>query len=100
MAEAAEPSKDVRLSPHERLVLSRIEAELRADRRFMRRMRARRGLVRLRLAVALLTAASLFLAVMGIRTSAPVVLWCFAVVWPLTLIQGIRLLSREGRLDR
>ncbi|MEU0969360.1 DUF3040 domain-containing protein [Streptomyces sp. NPDC005917] len=100
MAEAAEPSKDVRLSPYERLALSRIEAELRADRPFARRMGTGRGRIWLRLAVALLTAASLFLAVMGIRTPDPVVLWCFAVVWPLTLIQGVRLLCRESRPGR
>ncbi|MEU9392911.1 hypothetical protein AB0D86_23275 [Streptomyces sp. NPDC048324] len=45
-------------------------------------------------AVTLLGAASLFLLVVGIRTSKPGVIWAFAAVWPLPLLQGFRLLCR------
>jgi hypothetical protein len=34
------------------------------------------------------------LAVVGIRTSNAVFLWCFAVLWPLTALQFVRLLGR------
>ncbi|KUN26628.1 hypothetical protein AQJ23_15875 [Streptomyces antibioticus] len=98
---------DVVLSPHERLALYRIEAELNADRRLTRRMRHHtgRGLRNpvpvsrrcwLPLSTAALLSASVFLVVMGIRTSYPAVLWCFAVLWPLTLLQGFRLLCRAA----
>jgi hypothetical protein len=49
------------------------------------------------LSTAALLGASVFLVVMGVRTSNPAVLWCFAVLWPLTLLQGFRLLCRAGR---
>ncbi|MFE7854758.1 hypothetical protein [Streptomyces sp. NPDC057403] len=45
-------------------------------------------------AVTLLGAASLFLLVVGIRTSDPGAIWAFAALWPLTLLQGFRLLCR------
>ncbi|WP_258314687.1 DUF3040 domain-containing protein [Streptomyces sp. Act143] len=109
MNERSDPD-DVVLSPHERLALSRMEAELSADRRLTRRMRrqvrrrahrlvrpgARRPVSRrwLPLSTAALLSASVFLVVMGVRTSEPAVLWCFAVLWPLTLLQGFRLLCR------
>ncbi|NUO42281.1 MAG: DUF3040 domain-containing protein [Streptomyces sp.] len=100
---------DVVLSPHERLTLRRIEAELSGDRRLTRRMRRllhqpadrlhhrpgrpvpRRALP---LSTAALLSASMFLVVMGVRTSDPVLLWCFAALWPLTLLQAFRLLCR------
>ncbi|WP_329336215.1 DUF3040 domain-containing protein [Streptomyces sp. NBC_00663] len=93
---------DVVLSPHERLALRRIEAELSGDRRLTRRMHrllhhragrpvSRRGLP---LSTAALLSASVFLVVMGVRTSDPVLLWCFAALWPLTLLQAFRLLCR------
>ncbi|WP_225828707.1 DUF3040 domain-containing protein [Streptomyces naphthomycinicus] len=97
MAESADSSKDARLSPHERLALSRIEARLRHDRRFARRMRVRPAGLWLRLTVAVLATASALLAVMGIRTSDPAVLWGFALVWPPTLLLGARLLCRARR---
>ncbi|WP_046731010.1 DUF3040 domain-containing protein [Streptomyces humi] len=100
MAEGADPSDDVRLSPYERLALWGIEAELRRDRRFARRMGAPPARGWLGLSVALLGVASVFLMVVGIRTSDPVVLWCLAAVWPLTLVQGIRLLCHPGRDGR
>ncbi|CAM5708508.1 MULTISPECIES: DUF3040 domain-containing protein [Streptomyces] len=95
---------EVRLSPRERLALLRIEADLRRDRRFARRMGAApRGTgaapraLWLPVAVLLLTVASVFVAVMGIRTSDPALLWCFALLWPLTLFQVFRLLCRATR---
>jgi hypothetical protein len=96
---------DVVLSPHERLALSRMEAELSADRRLTRRMghptnrRPRRPVSRswLPLSTAALLSASVSLVVLGVRTSDPAVLWCFAALWPLTLLQGFRLLCRATR---
>ncbi|MEU8469985.1 DUF3040 domain-containing protein [Streptomyces sp. NPDC029006] len=88
---------EVRLSPGERLALVQIESRLRQDRRFARRMGCPRGAGWLPAAVVLLTAVSVFLAVMGIRTSDPALLWCFAVLWPLTLLQAFRLLCRATR---
>ncbi|MGQ4420025.1 DUF3040 domain-containing protein [Streptomyces sp. SAS_269] len=108
-----ETPEDVRLSPSERLALLQIEANLRQDRRLARRMhaaahrmtgdhrstRSRRG-VWLPLSVLLLLTASAFAAVTGVRTSAPAPLWCFALLWPLTLIQSFRLLCRVTRRAR
>ncbi|MEU0335926.1 DUF3040 domain-containing protein [Streptomyces sp. NPDC006193] len=88
---------DVELSPRERRALLRIEADLRRDRRFARRTGRPRRERRLPLAVSLLGIASAFVAVMGIRTSDPALLWCFALLWPLTLCQGFRLLCRISR---
>jgi hypothetical protein len=88
---------DVRLSLRERLVLLRIETDLRRDRRFARRMAGGRREVWLPVAVLLLGAASAFAAVMGVRTSDPALLCCFAVLWPLTLVQAFRLLCRTVR---
>ncbi|MFI0167661.1 DUF3040 domain-containing protein [Streptomyces sp. NPDC017095] len=94
---------EVRLSARERLALLRIEADLRRDRRFARRMgrMRRRGMTRrgawLPAAVLLLGAASVFVAVMGMRTADPALLWCFALLWPLTLSQVFRLLCRASR---
>ncbi|MGY6026779.1 DUF3040 domain-containing protein [Streptomyces spinosirectus] len=85
------------LSPHEKLALRHIEAQLSGDRRLVRRMgltrppRARRWLA---LTVAVLTCASLFFAVMGIRTSDPQFIWSFAALWPFTVLQAFRLLCR------
>ncbi|MEU8031505.1 DUF3040 domain-containing protein [Streptomyces sp. NPDC049099] len=89
---------EVRLSPRERLVLLQIETDLRQDHRFARRMGDghRRGW--LPAAVLLLGTASAFVAVMGIRTSDPALLCCFALLWPLTLLQAFRLLCRTTRL--
>ncbi|MFI6567484.1 DUF3040 domain-containing protein [Streptomyces sp. NPDC050534] len=88
---------DIVLSPREMLALRRIEAELGGDRRLVRRMgltRSPRPRRRLALTVAILTCASLFLAVMGIRTSDPVFIWSFAALWPFTVLQAFRLLCR------
>jgi protein-S-isoprenylcysteine O-methyltransferase Ste14 len=86
---------EVRLSPRERLALLRIEADLRQDRRFTRRMGAAHRKSRLPVVVlVLLGVASVFVAVMGIRSSDPSLLWCFALLWPLTLFQAFRLLCR------
>ncbi|MFI9803652.1 DUF3040 domain-containing protein [Streptomyces sp. NPDC052301] len=90
---------DIRLSPREQLVLLEIEAGLLQDRRLthrMRRMHRVRRDVPLRLSVLLLTVASALAAVMGIRSSDPALLWCFAVLWPLTLLQAARLLRRTA----
>ncbi|MFE9452758.1 DUF3040 domain-containing protein [Streptomyces sp. NPDC006739] len=92
---------DVRLSPLERLALLEIESRLSEDRRLVRVMRGPHGGVRLPSAlpsaVALLAMASVFVVVMGIRTSDPLLPWCFAALWPLTLLQAIRLLRRLRR---
>lgn len=88
---------DVRLSLRERLALVQIETDLRRDRRFARRMGDARREVWLPVAVLLLGAASAFAAVMGIRTSDPALLGCFALLWPLTLVQAFRLLCRTVR---
>ncbi|MBL1084557.1 DUF3040 domain-containing protein [Streptomyces actinomycinicus] len=87
---------DVRLSPHERLALLQIEANLRQDRRLARRLGRPRRTLWLPSSVALLVLASVFVAVMGIRTSDPALLWCFLVLWPLTLFQVFRLLCRTA----
>ncbi|MFJ9820700.1 DUF3040 domain-containing protein [Streptomyces sp. NPDC101151] len=97
---------DVWLSEGERLALLRIEADLRRDRRLAHRMRSARRMDRARrsawllLAVLLLAAASVFVAVMGLRTTDPALLWCFALLWPLTLLQAFRLLRRAARRPR
>jgi 1,4-dihydroxy-2-naphthoate octaprenyltransferase len=88
---------EVRLSPRERLVLLQIEKDLRQDRRFARRMGDAHGRVWLPTAVLLLGIASAFVAVMGVRTSDPALLCCFALLWPLTLFQAFRLLCRAVR---
>ncbi|MFJ9725651.1 DUF3040 domain-containing protein [Streptomyces sp. NPDC101209] len=87
---------DPRLSLRERFILKDIERRLRRDPRLRFRMRAGRPIrpFWLPLAVTLLGAASLFLLVVGIRTSDPGVIWAFAALWPLTLLQGFRLLCR------
>ncbi|MDO0929099.1 DUF3040 domain-containing protein [Streptomyces sp. TG1A-8] len=125
-----ETPDDVRLSPRERITLLEIEARLRRDRLFTYRMRraARQGPARppgpahvpgragrpgrlcrldpgrrdgwLWLAVLLLAVASAFVAVMGIRSPGPALLWCFALLWPLTLLQAFRLLCRATRGSR
>ncbi|MEV6836864.1 DUF3040 domain-containing protein [Streptomyces sp. NPDC051133] len=99
---------DISLSPRERLVLLEIEARLRQDRRLSHRMRRMRRVHRvqrmrrvrsdvpLRLSVLLLAVASALVAVMGIRSSDPALLWCFALLWPLTLLQAARLLRRTA----
>ncbi|MFF4307173.1 DUF3040 domain-containing protein [Streptomyces sp. NPDC001601] len=96
MAERKDPD-DVVLSPGERLALQRIAAELSADRRLARRMEQPHPGSRrlwLPLSVAALACASLVLGVAGIRTSDPAVICCFAALWPVTLVQGFRLLCR------
>ncbi|WP_318205100.1 DUF3040 domain-containing protein [Streptomyces sp. SCL15-4] len=87
----------IRLTPRERITLLRIEAGLRQDRRFARRMGEAGHGASLPVAVVLLAVASVFVAVMGIRTSDPALLWCFALLWPLTLVQAFRLLCRGTR---
>jgi hypothetical protein len=85
---------EVRLSPRERLALLQIESCLRQDRGFARRMGDGHREVWLPVAVLLLGIASAFVAVMGVRTAEPALLWCFALLWPLTLFQAFRLLCR------
>ncbi|MFF1299796.1 MULTISPECIES: hypothetical protein [unclassified Streptomyces] len=46
---------------------------------------------------ALLGTASVFLAVVGVKTSDLAVLWAFTVLWPVTLLQAFRLLCRWSR---
>ncbi|RPF30652.1 DUF3040 domain-containing protein [Streptomyces sp. TLI_185] len=101
MAEHPDPDNVV-LSSHERLALRSIEAELSCDRRLARVMRRRPGSrLWLPLSAALLACSSLFLVVMGIRTADPVVVWCFAGLWPFTVLQAFRLLCRpSGGGDR
>ncbi|MFF7356357.1 DUF3040 domain-containing protein [Streptomyces filipinensis] len=95
--ETWEMHDEARLSPRERLVLLQIETGLRRDRRFARRMGdGQRGRL-LPAAVLLLSMASAFVAAMGIRTSDPALLCCFAFLWPLTLFQAFRLLCRLTR---
>ncbi|MQY37532.1 hypothetical protein SRB17_55360 [Streptomyces sp. RB17] len=95
--ETWEMHDEVQLSPRERLALLQIESRLRQDRRFARRMGDTRREVWLPVAVLLLGIASTFVSVMGIRTSDPALLWCFALLWPLTLFQAFRLLCRAVR---
>ncbi|MGV4982911.1 DUF3040 domain-containing protein [Streptomyces sp. NRAIS4] len=95
--EMGEMHDEVRLSPRERRVLMQIETDLRQDRGFACRMGDAHREVWLPAAVALLGMASAFVAVMGVRTSDPAVLWCFALLWPLTLFQAFRLLRRAAR---
>ncbi len=98
-----------RLSEHEQHVLDGIERALCRDRRLDRRLRTlriRRGpdVTRLvtRIAcfrphgrtVAALFAVSVTLMVTGMVTSAPWAICSFAVLWPLTLFAGFRLLCR------
>ncbi|MEV0470998.1 DUF3040 domain-containing protein [Streptomyces prunicolor] len=92
---------DVTLTPHERLALWHIEADLGEDRRLARRMR--HPVVRpwLPLSVAALTCASLLLLVVGILSSDSAVLWCLAAMWPTTLLLAFRMLRRPaGAEDR
>jgi hypothetical protein len=97
-----------RLPEHEQRILDQMEADLRRDRRFHRRLRTlgvKRTLSVARIAayrprartVALLVLVSVTLMVTGIRTSEPAVIWAFAGVWPLALFAAFRLLRRRAR---
>ncbi|MFK4071613.1 DUF3040 domain-containing protein [Streptomyces sp. NPDC029674] len=92
-----------RLPEHEQRVLDEMEAALRNDRRLKTRMWALRARRRVHavlthtprpLTVAFFATVSCTLLVIGIRTSAPGVIWAFACMWPLTLIGFLRLLCR------
>ncbi|KAF3468226.1 DUF3040 domain-containing protein [Streptomyces sp. Tu 3180] len=98
-----------RLPAHEQRVLDEIERTLRRDRRLDRRLRTLRprrrpGVPHLLLraasyrprgrTVAVLLTVSVTLMVTGMVTSAPGVIWAFAVVWPPTLFAVFRLLCR------
>ncbi|MEU3100530.1 DUF3040 domain-containing protein [Streptomyces griseoflavus] len=94
-----------RLSAHERHLLDGIERGLSRDRRLDRRLRTLRihrgpdvrRIVSFRphgRTVAVLLAVSVTLMVTGIVTSAPWAIRSFAVLWPLTLFAGFRLLCR------
>jgi hypothetical protein len=82
----------VRLTARERAALAEIEEGLRQDPAPAPRRPS--GGRRLPVAVALMLVCSVVLAVVGIRTSNAVFLWCFAVLWPLTALQFVRLLGR------
>jgi hypothetical protein len=92
-----------RLSLRERLILKHIEIEMRRDHRTSGTARAfphartRRRRPGLPTAVALLGAVSVFLMVTGMRTSDPAVICVFALLWPVTLFLGFRLLCRWSR---
>ncbi|MCA2201398.1 DUF3040 domain-containing protein [Streptomyces griseoincarnatus] len=98
-----------RLPEHEQHILDEIERSLRRDRRLNRLLRGRRdrrGPDPKRFAarvarcdprgrtVALLTVVSVALMVTGLVTSAPWAIWAFAVLWPVVVFLGFRLLSR------
>ncbi|MEU1266377.1 DUF3040 domain-containing protein [Streptomyces cellulosae] len=98
-----------RLPEHEQHILDEIERSLRRDRRLNRLMRGRRtrrgpGLRRLAArvtrraprgrTVALLAVVAVALMVTGLVTAAPWAIWTFAVVWPVVVFMGFRLLSR------
>jgi fatty acid desaturase len=75
-----------RLPEHEQHILDEIERSLRRDRLARCAPRGR--------TVALLTLAAVALMVTGLVTSAPWAIWTFAVVWPVVVFLGFRLLSR------
>ncbi|MFF6984483.1 DUF3040 domain-containing protein [Streptomyces sp. NPDC008343] len=91
------------LSIRERLILKRIEIELRRDRRLVGALakgpdsRSPRRQPLLPTAVLFFGITSVFLMVVGMRTSDPGVLWTFAGVWPLTLLLAFRLLCRWSK---
>jgi hypothetical protein len=96
-----------RLPEHEQRILDQMEADLRRDRRFARRLRsprAKRTLSVTRVAdyrprartVAFLVLVAGALMVTGIRTSEPAVIWAFAGVWPIALFGVLRLLCRRA----
>jgi len=82
----------VRLTARERAALAEIEEGLRQDHEPPPRRPS--GGRWLPLTVVLMLMCSVVLAVVGIRTSDAALLWCFAVLWPLTMVQIIRLLGR------
>lgn len=86
----------VRLTARERAALAEIEEGLRQDHEpdHEPAPRRRSGRRRLPIAVALMLICSMVLAVVGITTSQAALLWCFAVLWPLTVLQLVRLLGR------
>ncbi|MFF3448507.1 DUF3040 domain-containing protein [Streptomyces sp. NPDC002667] len=84
----------VRLTARERAALAEMEEGLRQTHDPAPTPRRPSGGRRLALAVAMMLTCSVVLAVVGIRTSNAALLWCFAVLWPLTVIQTVRLLSR------
>lgn len=84
----------VRLTARERAALAEIEEGLRQDNDAEPAPhRPPRGRL-LPIAVALMLVGSVVLAVVGARTSDAILLWCFAVLWPLTVLQIVRLLGR------
>lgn len=97
-AEPAGPPRRTGAAPRDRTARPAAGAARRPHPK--RRPERRRRALWLPLAVLLLGAASVFVAVMGIRTSDPVLLWGFALLWPLTLLQAFRLLCRAGRPPR
>ncbi|MFI0960846.1 DUF3040 domain-containing protein [Streptomyces sp. NPDC021080] len=84
----------VRLTARERAALAEIEEGLRQDHDPEPAPGRPPGGRRLPLAVVLMLMCSTALAVVGIRTSNAALLWCFAVLWPLTVLQTVRLLGR------
>ncbi|MEW2166483.1 DUF3040 domain-containing protein [Streptomyces sp. NPDC007084] len=87
----------VRLSPLERAALAEIEEGLRHDHVDPEPPPAPARRPWLAVSVVLMVLCSVFLAVVGFRTSEPAILWCFAVLWPLTVIQSVRLVRRWMR---
>ncbi|MEU4172524.1 DUF3040 domain-containing protein [Streptomyces sp. NPDC026665] len=84
----------VRLTARERAALAEIEEGLRQDQEPAPTPRRPSGGRLLPITVALMLVCSVVLAVVGARTSDAILLWCFAVLWPLTVLQIVRLLGR------
>ncbi|MET7981759.1 MULTISPECIES: DUF3040 domain-containing protein [unclassified Streptomyces] len=84
----------VRLSARERAALAEIEEGLRHDHDPAPAPRRSSHRRRLPITVVLMLLGSVALAVVGISTSDAAVLWCFAVLWPLTVVQACRLVRR------
>ncbi|GGY09305.1 DUF3040 domain-containing protein [Streptomyces anandii] len=94
-----------RLPDREQRILNEIERALSRDRRLARRLRAARRRRRPDLSrvvrysprpwtVAVLLAVAVVLLVAGIVTAQPGVICAFALVWPVSLYAGFRLLCR------
>ncbi|QNA75386.1 DUF3040 domain-containing protein [Streptomyces sp. So13.3] len=92
------------LTEQERRALEELESDLCQDRRLHRRVRRLEGRSRSawwQLVVLLtLVTASVSLAVAGIHTPTPAILWAFAGAWTATLVNGAWLLMAWTRRPR